>query len=1223
MKTNMKKTASILILILTLFSGKAAAQCIGDLTANISPGSMAVCYNTSPGTFTATGGGESGSYTYLWYKNGVSTGITTQTYSPGNLIANTTVYCAISSGICGPKNTPTVSITVEAYPTAPGIGTIVQPSCFTSTGSVVLNGLPTGFDWLITIFPGGATQSGNGSSATINNLSAGNYTFKVTNYAGCQSPASNNAVIQAQPQTPTAPAVGTITAPTCPSPTGSVVLSGLPTPGTWTLTRLPNITTTGSGSSYTVNGLAPGVYFYTVTNQAGCTSPPSSDVTIPSPPAAPSAPVIGTITQPTCAVATGSVALSGLPGAGTWIVTVNPLGSTFTGSGTTTTISSLGAGTYTFTVTNSVGCTSVPSLNAVINTQPLTPSAPVNGGITQPTCALATGSVILNSLPSGTWLLTRNPGSVTTISNTSSYTVSGLAPGTYSFTVTTNGGSGCTSLPLSNVVINSPPSPPSAPLSTVDCALGFNHAVINVTSPLGANLQYSLNGGLYQDSAIFREIANGSYFIAVRSDGVCTTVGTIFTVSCGCINAPTVVLSSSAGSTCGTTPVTVAANTFGGSATSVTITTNGTGSVDQSTISVSPFVFTYTPAAGDMDKTVIITVTTNNPLGSPCLAGVATYTLAVNALPSPPSIGAVTDVTCTGTNGTVILTGLPATGTWTLTRLPDNVVTSGTTTTTTVTDLAARTYTFTVASTAACISAESAQVVISPPPSPPTAPVIDSIIQPTCSTSTGTVILSGLPASGSYTLTRLPSGVQVVGSGATYSVPGVPGGTYTFTVNAAGCISAPSASLTVNAAPTTPTTPTIGRITQPSCTHSTGSVILLGLPPTGTWTVTRIPGNVNTTGTGISDTITALPAGGTYNFTVKNQSNCVSPVSANVVISAQPPKPSAPVVGNITQPTYALPSGSVELSGLPAPPANWKLTRLPDMVTTENSGTSYTATGLPGGLYFYTVTNSVGCVSNSSAEVRISTLGPPDLIITDPPAVCSPALVDLTAPGVTEGSTGGLIFSYWTDADTTTKYPTPEAAVGGTYYIKGRTVSGYYNIKPVNAIVFEKPVPNAGPDQSLFYQYNTAMAAVLGENESGIWSVSSGKGVFADVTNPGSEVSNLAKGDNIMLWIVTKGVCPADSDKVTISVEDISYPTLITPNGDTNNEYFVILGLSNLGKSELVVFDRRGAEIFRNSNYDNKWNGVDYNEKPLPNDTYFFVLNSSKRVVKGYIVIRR
>jgi hypothetical protein len=76
----MKNQALILILFLTLFAGKVAGQC----TPDISPGSSSICYNTSPGTFTATGHGGSG-YTYLWYKDGGSTAITTQTYDPGVL----------------------------------------------------------------------------------------------------------------------------------------------------------------------------------------------------------------------------------------------------------------------------------------------------------------------------------------------------------------------------------------------------------------------------------------------------------------------------------------------------------------------------------------------------------------------------------------------------------------------------------------------------------------------------------------------------------------------------------------------------------------------------------------------------------------------------------------------------------------------------------------------------------------------------------------------------------------------------------------------------------------------------------------------------------------------------------------------------------------------------------------------------------------------------------
>lgn len=80
----------------------------------------------------------------------------------------------------------------------------------------------------------------------------------------------------------------------------------------------------------------------------------------------PAAPVIGTITQPSCTLATGSVVLSGLPSSGTWTLTRSGTsGATTTGTGTSTTVSGLAAGTYSFTVSNGT-CTSVASGNVVI-----------------------------------------------------------------------------------------------------------------------------------------------------------------------------------------------------------------------------------------------------------------------------------------------------------------------------------------------------------------------------------------------------------------------------------------------------------------------------------------------------------------------------------------------------------------------------------------------------------------------------------------------------------------------------------------------------------------------------------------------------------------------------------------------------------------------------------------------------------------------------------------
>ena len=211
------------------------------------------------------------------------------------------------------------------------------------------------------------------------------------------------------------PKVSVITQPSCDLPSGSVVLEGLPAAGTWTLTRMPGqVITTGTGTSTTISGLEPGTWTYTVTNESGCTSGPSENITILPIPAGPEAPVIDAVIQPNCTVATGSIYLSGLPGNGTWILTRYPDMIIEKGTGTTTTVAGLAAGTYYFTVANEAGCISPSSIDAVINFQPVTPAVPVIDTIIQPTCNVSTGGVVLTGLPAAdTWTVTRYPGGTT------------------------------------------------------------------------------------------------------------------------------------------------------------------------------------------------------------------------------------------------------------------------------------------------------------------------------------------------------------------------------------------------------------------------------------------------------------------------------------------------------------------------------------------------------------------------------------------------------------------------------------------------------------------------------------------------------------------------------------------------------------------------------------------------------------------------------------------
>ena len=118
---------------------------------------------------------------------------------------------------------------------------------------------------------------------------------------------------------------------------------------------------------------------------------------------------------------------------------------------------------------------------------------------------------------------------------------------------------------------------------------------------------------------------------------------------------PTVSLGAATGTTCGTTPITVAGNNLGGGATSYSITHNGTGNLAVNGGTRTPFSFSYGPGAGDAGNTVIITVTTNNPGGAPCSPASQNFTLTV--FPAPTRTYTSSDITCFGANnGTITVT---------------------------------------------------------------------------------------------------------------------------------------------------------------------------------------------------------------------------------------------------------------------------------------------------------------------------------------------------------------------------------------------------------------------------------------------------------------------------------------------------------------------------------------------------------------------------------------
>ena len=269
------------------------------------------------------------------------------------------------------------------------------------------------------------------TTATATNLAAGTYTVTVTDANGCTTTAQATIT---QPAAALAASISNQTNVSCfGNATGSATASptGGTSPYTFSWNTIPVQTTA------TATNLAAGTYTVTVTDAKGCATTAQATITQP----ANALSVHINPTNPACAgVANGSA--TAVPSGGTSPYTfswnTNPVK-------TTATISNLGPGTYTVTVTDAHGCTatgqttltSPPALQVNVQTGVIQQA----GGTTTITLTVSGGT------PNYTVCLGQNCVQTASVAQ---FTV---PAGTYSFTITDAHGCGASA---SNIVIPAP-----------------------------------------------------------------------------------------------------------------------------------------------------------------------------------------------------------------------------------------------------------------------------------------------------------------------------------------------------------------------------------------------------------------------------------------------------------------------------------------------------------------------------------------------------------------------------------------------------------------------------------------------------------------------------------------------------------------------------------------------------------------------------------------------
>ncbi|NWK66980.1 MAG: gliding motility-associated C-terminal domain-containing protein, partial [Sediminibacterium sp. Gen4] len=265
-------------------------------------------------------------------------------------------------------------------------------------------------------------------------------------------------------------------------------------------------------------------------------------------------------------------------------------------------------------------------------------------------------------------------------------------------------------------------------------------------------------------------------------------------------------------------------------------------------------------------------------------------------------------------------------------------------------------------------------------------------------------------------------------------------GSYTVTVtDGNGCsnTSAPTV-ITVNPLPTATITP------NGPLTFCAGNSVNL----TASNAVSYLWSNGATT-----NTISNITNSGTFSVSITDANGC-SNTAAPVVVTVN----ALPTL-NITNPAPVCSPGTVNLTAAAITTGSSTGLQL-SYWSNANATTALAAPSSVGtsGTYYI---RAIETVNNCSVirPVTVAILPQAAMVVNTPAAVCAPNTIDITAAAVTNGSTAGLTYTYFTDAlGTVTLNNANAIAQSGTYYIKGTPTTGCSAVVPVQVIINPPPV---------------------------------------------------------------------------------------------------------------------------------------------------------------------
>lgn len=840
-----------------------------------------LCNGNSTGTASVNVSGGTTPYTYSWNTTPAQT-----TDTATNLKAGTYTVTITDSNGCKAMDT---AIITEPTALSLSINNKTNVSCYNGNNGAAIVSVSGGTGTYIYSWNTSPTQTDD----TAINLTAGTYTVTVTDSNGC----SDTAMVTITQPTAVSASISNKQNAACYNDSNGMAVA-IATGGTGTYTYSWNTSPTQTND--TINNLTAGYYTVTVTDSNGCSDTAIATIAQPSI-------LVASITSKTDVPCNGN-------NVGTATATATggttPYAYSWNSSPTQTnaTATSLYAGGYTVTLTDTNGCTDTATV--VIDQPPVLVAA-----ISSTTDVSCYGGNNGMATVSGTGGASPYSYSWNTTPSQTTATATNLTKGTYIATITDS--LGCTG--YDTVTIGQPDSLVATipSFSNVLCQGGnTGSATVNATG--GSNpYTYSWNTTPIQSTTTATNLAAGNYTITVTDDKGCAKTATVN------ISEPTIVNATISAST------NVLCNT--GDNGSATVSATG---------GINPYTYSWNTTPNQTSTTAtgltagIYTATVTDSNGCTDTASITiTEPTSLNA-----SITSTTDVSCYNySNGSATTTAIGGTAPYTY-----SWNTTPNQTSTTATNLSAGTYTVTVTDTNGCM--DTVNAIITQPTPLSTSMSKNDVSCNGGNNGSATATVTGGTSSYTYSWNTTPNQTSATATGLT-------AGTYNVTIKDANSCS-DSGSITILQSSSLNTTTGNTDVSCHGGNNGTATINVSGGtgPYTYSWNTTPI--QTTATATGLSN--------GTYTALVLDSKGCGDTV--NVTIN-QPTILNAAISAKTDASCYNGNNGTATTT------ATGGTTPYTYSWNTTPTQTNNTATSLTSGTYTVTVTDSNGCIDTATAHI--------------------------------------------------------------------------------------------------------------------------------------------------------------------------------------------------------------------------------------------------------------